>query len=180
MRFPGTLLATVFFPLWLLKKWMLVGRRWRLRGSSVDRWYDEIDAHLVLGGALFPGDMDALRKIGVASVLSLCAEYVDDPHEGVVMHRISVHDDLAASREQLLEAVSWIDSRVEKGEKVYVHCAAGRGRSVSVACAWLVKRHDLGTDAALTRIQAVRRVAKPTPWQLRAVRRLEAELRRKT
>jgi hypothetical protein len=178
VRFPGTLLATIFFPLWLLKKWLLVGRRFRVRRSSVDRWFDEVDPALVVGGALFPGDIDELRRLGVGAVLSLCAEYLDDPQEGVLMHRIAVHDDLAVSREQFFEAVRWIDTRVEKGEKVYVHCAAGRGRSVSGACAWLMKRYDLGTDAALARIQAVRRAAKPTPWQLAAVRRIEADLRR--
>ncbi len=178
MRFPNTLLAWVFLPLWLAKKWLLLWRRYWLTGHPEDRWFDEVDPVLVVGGALFPGDMAALRSIGVGAVLSLCAEYLDDPHDGVLMHRIPVHDDLAARADQLLGAVAWIDERVATGTKVYVHCAAGRGRSVSVACAWLMKRYDLSTEDALGRIQKVRRMAKPTPWQLAAVRRLEPSLRR--
>ncbi len=86
------------------------------------------------------------------------------------MHRIPVHDDLAARAEQLHEAVKWIDERVAVGDKVYVHCAAGRGRSVSVATAWLARRRGLTADEALARIQAARPAANPTPWQMRAVR----------
>jgi atypical dual specificity phosphatase len=179
VRFPNTLLAWLFLPLWLVKKWLLLWRRFTLRGSTVHRWYDEVDPAIVLGGALFPGDMEALRLLGVGAVLSLCAEYLDDPHEGVHMHRIPVHDDLAASDEQLVEAVSWIEERVASGTRVYVHCAAGRGRSVSVVCAWLVQRYDLSTDDALRRVQSARPMAKPTPWQLAAVRRLEPVLRAK-
>ncbi len=180
MRFPWTPLALALFPLWALKRALLVWRRASIRRSSVDRWFDEVDPSLVVGGALFPGDMEELRaRHGVRAVLSMCAEYRDDEHAGVVMHRIPCHDDLAVSEPALLDAVRWIDERVASGEKVYLHCAAGRGRSVSVAVAWLVRRYRLSVDEALARIQSVRRAAKPTPWQLAAVRRLEDELRRR-
>jgi hypothetical protein len=177
VRHPNTALAWTLLPLWLLKRELLAFKRWRIRRSSVDRWFDAVDDDLVVGGALFPGDLDELRKLGVGAVLSLCAEYADDGGEGVVMHRIPVHDDFAVSEEQLLEGVAWIDARAAEGKKVYVHCAAGRGRSVSVVVAWLVKRHGLATDEALARVQAVRRAARPTSWQLASVRRLEKKLR---
>jgi len=176
MRFPWTPLAIALFPLWALKRTLLGWKRFMIRRSGRDRWFDEVDAALVVGGALFPGDLDALRALGVSSVLSLCAEYRDDAHPSVFMHRIPCYDDLAVSEERLDEAVRWIDERVGRGEKVYVHCAAGRGRSVSVVVAWLVKRYALTTDAALARVQSVRRAARPTPWQLAAVRRFEGRL----
>ena len=177
MKFPWTPLAIALFPLWALKRGLLSWRRFTVSRSSVDRWFDEVDPSLVVGGALFPGDLDALRARGVGAILSLCAEYVDPPCDGLAMHRIAVHDDLPASAEQIKEGVRWIDERVAAGAKVYVHCAAGRGRSVSVACAWLVRRHGLSTDEALARIQAVRPCARPARWQIAAVRKLEPELR---
>lgn len=178
MRFPWTPLALGLFPLWALKRFLLGVRRRQLRRSSVDRWFDEVDPSVVVGGALFPGDLDALRALGVKSVLSLCAEYHDDPHAEVVMHRIACHDDFALSEAQLADGVRWMDERVAQGDKVYVHCAAGRGRSVSVVLAWLVKNQGLSTDAALAKVQAVRRAARPAPWQLAAVRRYEKSLRK--
>lgn len=171
MRFPWTRLALGLYPLWLLKRGLLGLRRWQLRRSTTDRWFDEVDPSIVVGGALFPGDLEALRAIGVKSVLSLCAEYRDDASPDVTMHRISCHDDFAVPVPQLAEAVRWIDERVALGEKVYVHCAAGRGRSVSVVVAWLVKRRGLSVERALAQVQSVRRAARPAPWQLAAVRR---------
>ncbi len=178
-RFPGTALAYACLPLWLLKRGLLAFTRARIRRSSVHRWFDEVDPSLVVGGALFPGDADALHAAGVRAVLSLCAEYLDPDEDGarlgLAMHRIPCIDDLAPSRDKLEEALGWIDARVALGEKVYVHCAAGRGRSVTVAVAWLVRARGLTVDESLARIQSVRRAAKPTPWQLKAARRF-AEL----
>ncbi|MBI3724728.1 hypothetical protein HY251_12345 [bacterium] len=54
MRFPGTLLAYVLFPVWFFKRWLLHVRRASVARSSVDRWFDEVDPSLVVGGALFP------------------------------------------------------------------------------------------------------------------------------
>jgi atypical dual specificity phosphatase len=175
VRFPRTPLAYALFPLWLLKLWLLHARRFRIRRSSRDRWFDEVDPSLVVGGALFPGDLEALRALGVGAILSLCAEYVDDEEAcartGIAAGRVPVHDDFGLAPAQFDEALAWIDARVAEGKKVYVHCAAGRGRSVSVAIVWLARRRGLTVDAALARIQAVRRAAKPTPWQMSAVRR---------
>ncbi len=176
MRFPWTPLALGLFPLWALKRFLLGVRRRQVRASTRDRWFDEVDRSIVVGGALFPGDAEELKALGVKAVLSMCAEYRDDPSDGLVMHRIPCHDDFAVEPACLGEAVRWIDERVAKGEKVYVHCAAGRGRSVSVVAAWLVARRGVSTDTALAQMRAIRRVARPAPWQVAAVRRYEESL----
>jgi atypical dual specificity phosphatase len=178
VRFPGTFLATVLFPLWAFKLALLYGRRWRVARSSLDRWFDEVDPSLVVGGALFPGDLERLCAAGVGAILNLCAEYLDDVEAcagaGVATAHVPVHDDLWVRAEQFEKALAWIDARVGEGRKVYVHCAAGRGRSVSIAIAWLCRRRALTVDDALARIRSVRRAANPTPWQMRAVRRIVA------
>lgn len=176
MGFPWTWLACAFFPLWAFKRWLLYRRRAYVERSTVHRWFDEVDPSLVVGGAVFPGDVERLRAAGVGAILSLCAEYLDPDAEcaraGLVTTRVPIHDDLWLRTRDFDASLAWIDARVAEGKKVYVHCAAGRGRSVSVAIAWLVRRHGLGVDAALSRIQAVRRAANPTPWQMYAVRRV--------
>jgi atypical dual specificity phosphatase len=179
-RFPHTVLAYACLPLWLLKRGLLGFHRVRVRRSTVHRWFDEVDPSLVVGGAIFAGDAEALRAAGVGSVLSLCAEYLDPDEEcarlGIVTHRIACHDDFAPTRVMLDEALRWIDARVALGHKVYVHCAAGRGRSVTVAIAWLARTRGLKIDEALARVRSVRRAAQPTPWQMRAARRYVGEI----
>ncbi len=181
MRFPGTVLAYVLFPVWFLKLWLLRIRRARISRSSVDRWFDEVDPSLVVGGALFPGDLEKLRGVGVGAILNLCAEYLDDEaacaEVGVATLHVPVLDDTRPRRAPLEKALRWIDEQVASGKKVYVHCAAGRGRSVTVAASWLVLRRGLTSDDAVARIRAVRPAAGPTFWQRSAIRMVERELR---
>jgi atypical dual specificity phosphatase len=178
MGFPRTLLAYVLFPLWLFKRWLLYRRRAFVLSSDVHHWFDEVDPSLVVGGALFPGDLEALKAKGVGAILNCCAEYLDDEdacaRADVSTRRVAILDDFWIYQRDLEAGVAWIDARVAEGRKVYVHCAAGRGRSVSVATVWLARRHGIAAEEALKRIQKERRAANPTPWQMFSVRRAVA------
>lgn len=184
MRFPWTWLAVACFPLWITKRTLLAVKRWSAPESGPGAWWHEVAPNLVVGGIPFPSrrDVDALAALGTRAVLSCCGEYLDDEGAyrrlGIELTYVPTLDDFAVSEEKLARSVEWITARVRAGTKVYLHCAAGRGRSVSVALAYLVKEHGLTTDAALARVQSVRPAARPTPWQLRSVRRFEAGLAR--
>jgi hypothetical protein len=177
VRFPWTPLACLLFPLWFLKRGLLGLRRARER----DAWWSEVGPGLWVGGIPFPGDVDALRARGIDAVVSLCAEYLDDEaayrERGIVFLHVPSIDDLSVPPAKLERAASWIAARVAERRTVYVHCAAGRGRSVATVLAYLVRERGLSTDEALAKVQAARPQAGPTPWQLAAVRRYERELR---
>ena len=38
--------------------------------------------------------------------------------------------------EQIVQGLAWIEQRVCAGQKVYIHCAAGMGRSVTLLACW--------------------------------------------
>ncbi|MBI3724727.1 dual specificity protein phosphatase family protein [bacterium] len=125
--------------------------------------------------------MEALKAAGVGAILNCCAEYLDDEQAcaraGVATARVPILDDSWPRRSSLERAIRWIDERVARGQKVYVHCAAGRGRSVTVAASWLVVRRGLTTAEAIARIRAARPAAGPTWWQRLAVRGIERDPR---
>lgn len=181
MRFPRTWLAYACFPLWLAKRALLVRRREAARAETRYPWWNEVAPRLIVGGIPFPGDLDALLAQGVGAVLSCCAEYLDDEDayraHGLAFFHERMLDDFPPRLRSLERAVTWASSEIAAGRTVYLHCAAGRGRSVSVALAYLVREQRLSTEEALARVRAARPLANPTWWQLRAVRAFEARVR---
>jgi hypothetical protein len=49
-------------------------------------WWDIIDDHIMLGGALMLDDIERLRQQGVGAVVNLCAERPDNPQRLQAAH----------------------------------------------------------------------------------------------
>lgn len=125
---------------------------------------------LYVGRIPFPSEHGRLSEAGVTSVLNLCAEFPRLSRlrgaSGLETAYVPILDGAAPSPRQFQAAVDWIAARHADGHSILVHCAQGRGRSVTVAAAALCK---LGLaadpDDALARITAVRPKAKPSRKQ---------------
>ncbi len=103
-------------------------------------WWDIIDEQVLLGGALMFDDLERLRQLGVGAVVNLCAERPDNPYRlGRVQMDylwLPVSDTHAPTVDQILQGLAWLEQRVQTGRKVYIHCAAGMGRSVTLLACW--------------------------------------------
>jgi atypical dual specificity phosphatase len=125
-------------------------------------------------GKLFVGVVPVLRgdaeqlleRLRIAAVVDVCAEWPGRSQaeyrglgcasvEEVV--RIPVPDMTVpplADLERAADALRvWIE---ERGKNVYVHCKAGRGRSVAVVLAYLVKHQRLSAEEAQRCVSTVR------------------------
>lgn len=67
---------------------------------------------------------------------------------------------------------TFINDALASGGKVFIHCVCGVSRSATIVAAWLRSRHpNEDVDAAISRIQSVRKCVNPIPAfreQLRA------------
>jgi atypical dual specificity phosphatase len=118
-------------------------------------------------------DFRRLQQLGIRRLVN-----VDErAHSRELLHRygmtechLPVPDFHAPTPEQLTTAVKAVKEAVAAGESVAIHCAAGLGRSGTVAACYLV---DLGDDwmAAIERIRALRPGAIETEEQVEAVKR---------
>jgi atypical dual specificity phosphatase len=146
-RYPLTALG--FYPTMLkirLSFWLNPrGRRlWdRVPGTSI-----------LLGTApLWESDVMALVQAeGVGLFINLCREW--HHHEGLYA-RLGVEslwlptiDFEAPSLEYTLRGVDAICDATARGTKVYVHCKAGRGRSVCIVLAYLIMQKNLSAKGA--------------------------------
>jgi diacylglycerol kinase (ATP) len=149
---------------------------------SMLRRFDSMELMHPVGPRLFvgrlplPSEHTRLAELGVTSVLNLCAEFPRRSRHlatsALETAYLPILDGTAPSDRQFHQAVDWIAARHGEGRSVLVHCAQGRGRSVTVAAAALC-RLGLAADPddALARIISVRPKAKPSRKQRVALAR---------
>ena len=160
-------LRYVQFPLLLLRRsfWGLV---------LALNWWDIIDEQMFLGGAMMFDDLARLQRQGVEAVVNLCAERPDNPRHLRAAQMdylwLPVTDAQPPTVEQIVQGLAWIEQRVCAGQKVYIHCAAGMGRSVTLLACWYLYTGRMSVPQVLA---FVKRRRPQTSLTRRQVRRIE-------
>jgi atypical dual specificity phosphatase len=139
-------------------------------------WWDIIDEQVLLGGALMFDDLERLRRQGVEAVVNLCAERSDNPRRLKATQMdylwLPVVDTRPPTVEQILQGLAWIEERVYAGRKVYIHCAAGIGRSVTLLACWYLYTCGMSVPQVLEFVQRRRPQAALTRRQVRRIEEL--------
>lgn len=142
-----------------------------LRLARRPRPLDEIAPGLFLGPLPFASDREAFAAAGIRAVLDLTAEFGEtDFARTLPAYRVvPLLDATAPSAAQFEDAVAWCTARLAEGP-VYVHCAAGRGRSAIVVAAVLIALgHADSADAADARVRERRPSVHPNAEQRAAL-----------
>jgi atypical dual specificity phosphatase len=135
---------------------------------------------VIVGCAPFEafGHVKQLYALGVRGVVNLCDEYRGpvDAYSNMNIRQLWLRtvDHAEPSLEHMQNAVHFIQQYKEKGEKVYVHCKAGHGRSAAIALCWLMKENPSATAKALNEQMLRKRHVRKrlyTQQQVRAFKR---------
>jgi hypothetical protein len=135
---------------------------------------DWVTPALAVGGR-FPAEAAEYlaTDLGVRHVVDLRVEACDDErvlHEhGVELLHLPTQDACGISLTMLDEGVAWVTEKLERGQKVYIHCEHGIGRSALLGVCVLVALGEAPLDA-LSRAKGARRKVSPSPEQLEAFR----------
>jgi protein-tyrosine phosphatase len=84
---------------------------------------------------------------------------------GIEERRLSSEDYGGLPPELLEQATAQVNSWLDDGEVVYLHCRAGWQRSAAVAAGAIAIRDGIDLDAALLQVQKQRSTADPLPHQ---------------
>lgn len=95
---------------------------------------------------------------------------------GVDFRRLPIPDFGVPSLEELYDAVKWLVDRVKCGQKVLIHCLGGRGRSGTVAAAYLVFK-GFNADEAISYVRKCVIGAIETRRQEDVIRKFEGYLK---
>ena len=113
--------------------------------------------------------LDALLDAGVRAFVDLTESHELTPYHGllqelgeargtvVTYRRMSVPDLGTPSIEHMENVLRHIESEIQDGRPVYVHCWGGIGRTGTVVGCWMVEKHGSTAEDALQRIADLRR-----------------------
>lgn len=138
--------------------------------------FSHIAPGLHVGGQFFKHGWPELRSRGITAVVNMRKEH-DDARTGIAPSRylyLPTQDNTAPSLEHLRQGVEFIQSEIESGGQVYVHCWEGVGRAPTMAAAYLVSQ-GMTSDEAWAKIQAVRPFIRPSMAQIQRLEQFAEE-----
>ncbi|OEF28131.1 diacylglycerol kinase family protein [Vibrio rumoiensis] len=139
-----------------------------------------IDPQLYLARRLLHKDLDELHAQGIGSILDITAEFRGLESGKAIREfqyfNLPVLDHKVPSKRKLLKALDWMDVQLADSKKVVVHCALGRGRSVFVLAAYLLRRYpQLSIEDVMEKIHSIRSTASLNKEQMAMLTTLNKE-----
>src|SRR5919205_1031373 len=126
------------------------------------------------------GGHERLRQLGVGAVLNLCAERPDNSYRLTRAQMeylwLPVADTHAPTVDQIVQGLAWIEQRVQTERKVYIHCAAGMGRSVTLLACWYLYTGSMNMSQVLAFVKRRRPQTSLTRRQVRRIREIDVLL----
>jgi protein-tyrosine phosphatase len=158
---PSALRAVLFAPYLAVFYPYLALRR---AGASLrpgrGEWRSWITPQILLGGFLYPSDVAELRREGVAAVVNVSHELIEPraslASAGIAYLQVPCWDGRVPGFDDAHRGVAFIAGHTAEGRKVYVHCASGVGRSVSLVLCYLCACEGASVDDALALLTRLR------------------------
>jgi len=136
-----------------------------LTGAPMVR-FSQVTPQIIVAGQYQKRGWKVLTQRGITASINMRSEF-DDEAAGIAPSRhlrLVVEDNTPPTIDQLRRGVDFIQEEIERGGKVYIHCAAGIGRAPTMAAAYLVST-GLTPMQAWSKIKRVRPFVRPTPGQ---------------
>lgn len=134
-------------------------------GAPVFR-FSRVTPQLYVAGQYNQRGWLRLQREGISAVVDMRYEF-DDKEAGIAPSQylyLPVVDNTPPTPEQLKRGVDFITAEIDRGGKVFIHCAAGVGRAPTMAAAYLVSQ-GLSSHDAWVAIRRVRPFIRPTSGQ---------------
>ena len=116
---------------------------------------DWITENIAIGNFV---DARSLSPLGVAAVLCLKDDCCDERDDRFCVMSVPLVDGPGNNPRQLKEAIDFIDDILNEGERILVHCHAGRSRSVCVVARYLMSRRGMSRESSIALIESRREI----------------------
>ncbi|WDE12522.1 diacylglycerol kinase family protein [Thalassomonas haliotis] len=134
--------------------------KWSDKRKNI-QYIHQIEAGLCVATRLNGRDFLSLENFYVSAIVDMTAEFSALDWSASVLElnylNVPVLDHQSPKAEELRQAITWIDNHITAQQRVVVHCALGRGRSVFVVAAYLLaKSPELSVREVLENISRIR------------------------
>ena len=137
----------------------------RITGAPIWRLC-AVTPQLHVGGQHYPRGWQKMRDYGISAIINMRGESCDLA-KGIGGDRhlqLPTIDNTPPSLDDLQRGVDFATDEIQRGGKVYIHCAVGCGRAPTMTAACLIAT-GLSVDEALRKIKATRPFVHLTPAQ---------------
>lgn len=148
----------------------------RNRMQSDWAWFNMITEHVVLGALPFQSMLDEFKDQGIKAVVTLNEDFEVfitakqyEEYGFSHLHIPTVDFLFSPPVVDLHRGTDFIHEHASRGERTYVHCKAGRGRSTTLVLCYLIKHHSMAPDAAYDFVRSKRPQVCLAPGQWAAV-----------
>ncbi len=104
--------------------------------------------------------MQQLADAGISALVNLCVEYSGNEQRlaalGITQLHLPTLDYHRPCADDIARAVDFIKEQIEAGKKTYIHCKAGRGRSVTIAIGYLMATRQISAEEAFLHVKSIR------------------------
>lgn len=108
-------------------------------------------------GLVCPIHGKEFETMGIKGEINLEAERPETPPQNLNAYIwLPVADGMAPNLDQLLIGSNTINEMVQLGERIYVHCKNGHGRSPTMVAAYFIRYQQMSVDRAVTLIKSQR------------------------
>lgn len=127
--------------------------------------YTQFAPYVYVGGTYRKAAYKQFKKWGVTGIVNMRHSVPAPAPLGFEILHLKTRDWTPPSLESLTKGVEFIQSKVTKGEGVYVHCRQGEGRGPTMAAAYLISQ-GLTVEESLSILKKARPMAHPNRAQV--------------
>lgn len=124
--------------------------------------HHRICENLYLGNLLSAHDESFLKSVPIGAILNCTVKetfhpyFLNKPHYRLDVEDSKDPENIAAFRQKLPECIDFINSQIESGKVVYVHCYWGLMRSATVVAAYLIAKYHYTPSEAIRVVKSAR------------------------
>lgn len=143
----------------------------------MNNWYDilnmsQVSHRLFVGGYARAADLAKDNPHKITAVLCVHQAMDYPKNSGIVYMHIPFADGEGIPPKTFVKCLGWLKYMYENGHVIYIHCAAGISRSVTITAAFMHYEGIADFNTALDEIKMVRPNASPAPNVLNSAKQM--------
>ncbi|HEY6227741.1 MAG TPA: dual specificity protein phosphatase [Verrucomicrobiae bacterium] len=120
---------------------------------------DWITDKIAIGNFVDATNCDLLKEHAFRSILCLDCTIPPPKLEGIKRHVVHLTDEPCNQLENFMRAVTTLEQLVQTSSPVFLHCYAGRSRSVIVLAAYFMRSTGCSPQDAIAKVAAKRLIS---------------------